>query len=279
MKEVDWLELWNELVTRNTLPDTQRLVKRYKSHGKKQMERPDPLLDFIIQFSNADDDLIDIGPGNGRWTIPLAKVANKVTAIEPNPAMFDMIKENIDKAGIGNVEILQQKWEDATPPMHDVTICAHGIYNSPDLEAFVRKMEHFSRKKCYLALRLPPAEGIMAELSLKIYDCRHDSPDAIVAYNALYSIGIYTNVLIENNITNWVDIKVEDAFKRAKRHLNLDVSDTTHDKLIYTVLNSRLVPSDGIYTWPDGMRSALLWWIPRHKNRNISDFPEPPVGL
>jgi len=111
---------------------------------------------------------------------------------------------------------------------------------------------------------LPPADGIMAELSLRIYGCRHDSPDAVIAFNALYTLGISANVLVENGMVNWVNDTLDDAFSRAKRHLRLETSGTTYDELIYSTLNRRLSFSNGVYSWPDGMRSALLWWNPHH---------------
>jgi SAM-dependent methyltransferase len=261
-KEIDWLELWRELVTRKLHPTTEKLVERYKAHGQKQKERPDRLLDFVLKEVDANDTAIDIGAGTGRWTIPLAKTIKRVTAIEPTSGMAEMLKENLDNGRLMNVEILEQSWEDATPLMHDIVVCAHGMYASENLAAFVRKMEKCSRKRCYLAMRLPPADGILSELSLKIYGSRHDSPDAVIAYNALYTMGIHVNVLAENSIVNWVNKTLEDAFIRAKRHLRLEVSETNYDDLIHSMLHSRLTFSEGFYIWPDGMRSALLWWSP-----------------
>jgi len=266
MRQIDWLELWRELVMRNSRPETERLVKRYKVRAQKHTERPDPLLDFILKEIDVQDTLVDIGPGTGRWTIPLAKTTRSITAIEPTSAMVDMLRQNLDNAGINNVDILSKTWEDADPSMHDIVLCAHGMYGSPDLATFVSKMGHFSRKRCYLAIRLPPADGIMAELSLQIYGCEHDSADAVIAYNALYTMGIYANVLVENSMANWVDTTLEDAFNRARRHLNLETSVTTYNELIYSTLKRRLNFSNGVYLWPDGMRSALLWWSPDHKN-------------
>lgn len=266
MKEVDWLALWRELVARNSQPKEERLVKRYEAHARKRMERPDPLLNFVLEEVAGQDTSIDIGPGNGRWTIPLAKTVRRVTAIEPNSSMVEILKENLDNAGLDNVDIISQTWEDAIPSMHDIVLCAHGMYGSPDLAAFVGKMERFSRKRCYLALRLPPADGIMAELSLKIHGCRHDSPNAVIAYNALYDMGIHANVLVDNEMVYWVDTTLEDAFKRAKRHLRLETSETTHDKLINSTLTRRLSFSKSVSVWPDGMRSALLWWSLGHRD-------------
>lgn len=180
--------------------------------------------------------------------------------------MEEMLKENLKNARLRNVEILAQTWKDATPSMHDIVVCAHGMYASEDMAAFISKMERYTRKTCYMAVRIPPAEDILSELSfLKIYGSRHDSPDSVIAYNALYTMGIHTNVLVENTILNWVNKTVEDAFVRAKRHLRLVASERAYDNLIYSTLQRPLTLSDGIYMWPDGMRSALLWWNPAHE--------------
>jgi hypothetical protein len=108
---------------------------------------------------------------------------------------------------------------------------------------------------------LPPSDGIIGELSLSIYGHHHDSPNAIIAYNALYSVGIYANVLVESDIYRWADNTFEEAFARAKRHLRLQ-SSTTYNTLIRDTLAKRLSLLNNCYVWPDGMRSALLWWSP-----------------
>ncbi|OPY91047.1 MAG: 16S ribosomal RNA methyltransferase KsgA/Dim1 family protein [Syntrophus sp. PtaU1.Bin208] len=261
MEEYNWLELWRKLVRGNSRPKREGMVEKYKAHARKKAERPDPLLDFVLKEMNAGETVLEIGPGTGRWTIPVARSCRSVTAVEPTSAMANMLRENLDNAGLRNVDILTQSWEEASPPMHDRIICAHGMYGSPDLAAFVRKMESCARKNCCLAVRLPPADGILGELSLKINGCRHDSPDAVVAYNALYNMGIYANVLVEEVMAHWSNASLEDAVRRAKKHLNLGYRED-YDELISSTLERRLRFSNGVYTWPDGMRSALLWWRP-----------------
>ncbi len=179
--------------------------------------------------------------------------------------MAEMLKENLKNARISNVEILTQTWEDATPSMHDIVV-AHGMYASEDLAVFVHKMERYARKTCYMAIRIPPADGILSELSLKIYGCRRMTARMALSLT-MHSIpwAFIQMYWLENTIANWVNETVEDAFIRAKRHLRLDTFERAYDDLIYSTLQRRLTFSDGVYTWPDGMRSALLWWNPAHE--------------
>ena len=262
--DTDWLKLWRELVNATSYTprkESSSLRRRYEEHARKRKERPDPLLDFVLKNIDSHTSVIDIGAGSGRWTIPLARIALSVTAIEPSVTMREMLCENIEATKLNNVQIIQTSWEDAVVAPHDIVVCAHAMYVDPDFSSFVRKQERHSKKTCYLAIRLPPADGIIGELSLAIYGRFHDSPNAIIAYNALYTLGIYANVMVENDVDRWVSKTYEDAIAKAKRHLRLESSDK-YDKLIQDTLARRLVPSDTSLIWPDGMRSALLWWKP-----------------
>jgi 2-polyprenyl-3-methyl-5-hydroxy-6-metoxy-1,4-benzoquinol methylase len=261
LTENNWLELWSHLVTATSQPDADELVKRYETHSRKRVGRPDPLLDFVLKKVSSSQSVIDIGAGSGRWTIPIARKAKNVTAVEPTKAMENLLRENVCTAGLTNVKIIAAAWEEAVIQAVDITVCAHAMYSSPDLELFIRKMESHTTTGCYLALRLPPADGILGELSSVIFGRRYDSPDAIIAYNALYSLGIYANVLVEETILNWVNPNFEDAFNRAKRHLHMETT-ATYDVLIRDTLRRRLKYLDNSYIWPDGMRSVLLWWKP-----------------
>jgi hypothetical protein len=110
-----------------------------------------------------------------------------------------------------------------------------------------------------MGIRHFAGNGIIQELSAQIYGTRHDSPNFIIAYNALYQAGIYAGVLMEDFHATWADDTLETAFSRAKRHLHLE-DDGTHDSLVRATLERRLVYRDGRYHWPDSMTTALVWW-------------------
>jgi len=263
MVDIDWLQLWRELViATGSLHEERKPSRRYEVRARrKATERYDPLLDFVLQDIDSQTTVLDVGAGNGRWTIPVAQKAGSVTAIEPSDSIRETLRSNIASAELTDIQIVSARWEEAAVEKHDIVVCAHAMYASPDFAGFVRKMERCADKKCYLALRLPPQDGIVGELSHAIYGSYHDSPNAIIAYNALYSMGIYANVLVEEGIRRWIDTTFEGALARAKRHLRLGSSDI-HDGLIRDTLTQRLTRLDGSYVWPDGMRSALLWWNP-----------------
>ena len=261
--ETNWVDLWNKVAASTPHTTEREKVTRGKKHFRRDSPvRPDPLLDFVLQNLTGKQSFLDIGAGNGRWTIPAAKIVRNVTAVEPSDSMLEILNENISKAELDNIRILQGRWEEIDIEPHDIVSCTHALYETKDFSAFIRKMEGNARERCYLVLRLPPYDGITGELCQKIYGHPYDSPNAHLAYYALYSMGIYPNVLVEEDMHNWRDTTFDEAFSRVKRHLNVGAS-SEYDDLIRETLSRRLTLDDGVYIWPDGMRAILFWWHPQ----------------
>lgn len=262
--DTDWLALWEELAIafRETRPPgSSRMVERFRAMESEGPAPADELLDFILSRTGAGQTVVDIGAGTGRWTIPLARAVRSVTAVEPTPAMEQMLRDKVAAAGLTNVDFVAATWEDADVGAHDVVLGAHSIYMSPDFAGFVAKMERCARAACYLEMRLPAADGIVAELTRAVHGRLHDSPNAVVAFNALHALGIEANVLVKGRVRYETSATFEDAVQRATRQLRL-ASPAEHEALIREVLARRLVETDAGYRWPDAVRSALLWWEP-----------------
>jgi SAM-dependent methyltransferase len=220
---------------------------------------PDHLLAFILGRLTPETSVLDIGAGIGRWTVPIAKAARQVTAVEPLTGMRQVLAERAAAHGLTNLTIVDIPWMEAEVPPHDVAIAAHATYTTGELFNFACKMDAIARRTCYLALRVPAHDGVIGELSEFIHGRWHDSPNFIVGYNLLLSTGFYANVLMEpKSVRHWTDPTLDAAVARAKRHLHL--MDEEQEAAVREILSQRLILVDGVYRWPDGMRSGLIWW-------------------
>lgn len=268
MTDIDWLEIWNRVSASTRHADEREKQERGRKHFRKDApHRNDPLLDFVLEGLKHHETVLDIGAGNGRWTIPIARKVKAVTAIEPSDSMLEMLSEKIEAETIDTIHVIQARWEQAEIEPHDIVVCVHAMYETPDFAGFIRKIEQHATSRVYLVLRLPPHDGIMSELNRAVHGNSHDSPNAVIAWNALYSLGIYPNLLVEPDMHHWQDTTLNEAFLRAKRHLNAE-STTKYDELIKNTLEKRLSQSGNSYIWPDGMRSALLWWETGRQEKN-----------
>lgn len=66
-------------------------------------------LNIILENADIHDDetILEIGAGIGTLTIPMAKQAKKVIAIEKDPLIVDVLKQRIIKEKISNIEIIR----------------------------------------------------------------------------------------------------------------------------------------------------------------------------
>lgn len=271
-KLTDWVALWRWLVENSPHRDKatrlfagtgedawSKRAREFDRRVEKKWQDPDPIRDFLASYIGAGDTVLDIGAGTGRWSLYVAERARAVTAFDPSPSMLEVLRENIAAHGATNIEVLLGAWPDLEVPMHDVSLCSHAMYTSPDLRLFVRRMIEVTSRTCCMIMRVPAPDGVMGVVCQRLWGQPHDSPNFVVGYNALMQIGIYANVLMEPKSRPWKSESLEAALADLKKRLGL-VQTPVHDEYLMQVLAEKLVYRDGEYIWPDGMRSALVYW-------------------
>jgi precorrin-6B methylase 2 len=272
----DWIGLWQELVeaqkrswaakNRQRGRQDDAWKTKARSFGAKVRERwarPDSSRQAVISALQAQPGAtaLDIGAGTGAWACLLARHARLVTAVEPSPTMIDVMEENLAAEGIENVRVVQGSWPDVDVAAHDFSLCSHAMYGYPDLPAFVRRMMEVTRRTCFLVMRAPTTDGLMAQAAQRIWGQPYDSPNFQVAYNALLQIGLFPNVLMEDTglWEPWTNTSLDEALAGVKRKFGLRTP-SEHDEFLEELLRRRLTWQDGQYVWPPGVRSALVYW-------------------
>ncbi len=263
---IDWIQLWRELVEAQS-PDPRRVVKPKGFHAAtdRRWAKPDSTQDFIVSQLKAAPGatLLDIGAGEGSWAIRLSPYAQRITAVDSSPAMIQAMQANLSAAGVENIDIVPGAWPAVQVAQHDFTFCSHGLYASPDLAAFIRRMEQATRRTCFLMLRAPTLDGVMAQASMRIWGHPYDSANFQVCYNALLQMGIFANALMADSglWSPWKNASLEEALVEIKRRFGL-VGASEHDEFLSDLLRRRLTLEGGQYVWPRSVRSALVYWNP-----------------
>jgi 2-polyprenyl-3-methyl-5-hydroxy-6-metoxy-1,4-benzoquinol methylase len=272
----DWIELWRQLAEAQSRSWKERKGKkgqegdawrdRARGFDAKVRERwanPDSSRQAVIAALKAQPGatVLDIGAGTGAWACLLAQHARLVTAVEPSPTMIEVMEENLAAEGIENVQIVQGSWPDVSVACHDFSLCSHAMYAYPDLPAFVRRMMEVTRRTCFLVMRAPTTDGLMAQAAQRIWGQPYDSPNFQVAYNALLQVGLFPNVLMEDTglWEPWANSSLDEALAGVKRKFGLGTP-SEHDEFLKELLRQRLTWQDGQYAWPPGVRSALVYW-------------------
>lgn len=276
-KAVDWAQLWRELTEMHLRATYHKQEERegdiwrtrareFDAQIRRRWAAPDSSRTRVVAEVQAcpGATVVDIGAGTGAWAMLLSQHARHVTAVEPSAAMIEVMRENLAAAGITNVTIVQGSWPEVEVPEHDISLCAHAMYACPDLVPFVRRMEEVTRRTCFMLLRAPVSDGLMAQLAMRIWGQPHDSANFQIAYNVLLQMGIYANVLMEDVglWEPWRHASMEEALADVKHRFDLE-ADGRHDDYLADMLRRHLVCRDGGYLWPRGVQSALVYWHSR----------------
>jgi hypothetical protein len=77
----------------------------------------------------------------------------------------------------------------------------------------------------------------------------------------LLQMGIFPNVLMEEPASwePWMHNSLDEAFVEIKQRFRLG-DKTEHDEFLLDLLKRRLTLQEGKYVWPQGMRTALIFW-------------------
>lgn len=270
----DWFALWQELSTiqnkafaRKTDGQEEdfwsRKARKFDKMVDERWSTPDSSREFLIHRlqESPGATLLDIGAGTGKWALYASAYAARITAFEPSLAMQKVLQEKIEEARITNIDIVTGTWpEDGAEP-HDFILASHSMYGVGDLRAFVDAMNRVARKGCIMVLRAPFADSVMAVAAQKVFGQPYDSPNFQIAYNALLSMDIYPNVVMEAYGTwpSWKHDSLEEALEEVKSRLDL-VDSQEHDQFLRDLLESNLDNTNGQVVWPVGNRSALVYW-------------------
>jgi ubiquinone/menaquinone biosynthesis C-methylase UbiE len=206
----------------------------------------------------SEDTVLDVGAGTGRLTLPLAKRAKQITALEPSAAMLAILKTEAHRKHVSNVRYVNSSLEDAdvaTVKPHDIVLASFSLL-MPDVETALLKMNDYASKNVYLFLSA--SKWMDEELHNMVYsDLKAHWSDFIYVYNILYSLGITANVDVFDYEHEQDYNTVDDAV--AKFAALYHVERGKEDKL-RTYLQRSLVEDEGKLWLNRKRKAAMIWW-------------------
>jgi SAM-dependent methyltransferase len=197
--------------------------------------------DRIIAKLDIDPEctVLDIGSGPGTFAIPLAKMVQHVTAIDPSNEMLACLKENAVTEGLKNITCINKKWEDVAIGTdiveHDIVLASYSLAML-DLKEALSKMNDVAKRYVYIFTFAGTQMWDYNTLWPKIYGEEYQpGPDYIYLYSVLYGMGI--------------------------------------EEMIKSHLSETLIEEDGVLWSKRETRSAMIWWRKnlRHRNRGDKD--------
>lgn len=163
-----------------------------RSDPKRPLE---PNLAIIASYVEADDVLIDVGGGGGRYSLPLALHCREVINVDPSPSMLAAFEANARQAGISNIRCIQASWPLDAPPHGSLALVVHVTYLTRDIVPFVRELERVASRRVVMVVGNPPPPARNPETHGYVFgELSEAVPGHVELINVLHEMGIEPDV-------------------------------------------------------------------------------------
>ncbi len=222
----------------------------------KHSNYPGALLEMIKRHLSTETSLLDIGAGTGAFAIPMARVANKVTAVEPSLAMAKILLGKMN--GQKNIHVVNQYWEDIKADEmgpHDMVLAVNALYRITDIVSALKKMIALSRKHLFIIMSCKSSfyHDIWHAFKKRAYS---GPPSFLHLYNVLCQLGIFANIEWVKTKTNHVYADMDQAVNYWQSRLNLGPG---KENSLRAYLEKKLVAEHGALFFAEQVSNAVIW--------------------
>jgi ubiquinone/menaquinone biosynthesis C-methylase UbiE len=269
IEEPDWNERWKEAMRGASWRRRQRdpveyfdrkakwyneVIVKQDNHAKKTIARL-PV--------DHECTVLDIGSGPGTLSIPLAKKAKKITAIDPSKGMLHYLRENAQKEGLENITCINKRWEDVhlgkDIETHDIVIASHSLAML-DIKEALSKMNEAANRRVYILDSAGRRNRDYHELWSKLYGETYvPGPGYIYIVNVLYQMGIYANIEIWEREFRQRISSLEEAVQERLEYFEYPQRPRA-EEIIQEHLTRILVEEEGALWSKRKTKTAMIWW-------------------
>lgn len=259
-----WNIIWKESVLKLPKKDTTKSWNKIATKFDEWMKKDDYPGELVSKIKiQKGDSVLDIGSGNGAITIPLAKKARSVTAIDISTKMLNLLREKAVKENISNIKCIKSKIEDLKVDEigeHDVVVASRSFNGITDIQLELEKVNQIARKYVYITLWGINNREFESKIARLLGRQSYQHPDYTIVMNILKDMGIHAHAEpLKSNTLNFYS-NLDDALERIQwriGELNEEEKIQVKDYLNKTLTKNR----DGTFSYSrTNSKWVLIWW-------------------
>ena len=224
----------------------------------------DPALNGFYEFVGEGTEVLDVGGGAGRFALPLATRAKRVTVIDPSEESLDLLKTRVAEFGFTNVTAVQERWEDAEAPSADVALCSWALHHVVEAALFIKKLEECARDRVVILEMMETPGTQMAPFFERVHGTRLTAlPGVRQLLNLLWAMGIFPDVTMLSPEVPVLGPDLSSTLERLRRMLAVEEGGDADERLRAAADELLEETSEGLTVRGANLRrQAIVTWRP-----------------
>ncbi len=270
---IDYEALWQEGMKdwQGQMPErmvNDQLEEQFwaQSISRKKAGQTDPYAAKIFQeikkSIQPEQSVLEIGPGWGNYTFPLADHVQKLTCVDSSASILTYLENCMEDRQ--RVSYLHAKWENLAEDeveAHDIVIGVNCFYRMYDIKSALYHMNRLAKKRAIIGMTTGPIQPHYEILYEKYgYDIKFPRRDYIEFLNLLYEMDIYAECkIIPLERVYEYDSYEQLVTTQSKKILN----DTFNRAHVEESLLPFIEEKNGRYYYRHDFHAALVSWEPK----------------
>ncbi len=224
----------------------------------------DAALNGLFAVLGSGAEVLDVGGGTGRYALPLATRANRVTVVEQSEDSLELLATRAEEAGVTNIAVINEPWENAQAPKADMVLCSLVLHHIEDVVPFVSKLQDHAKDRVVLLEMVETPGAIERPFYEKVYGSSPSPlPGLAKVMEVLWAMDIYPDLEMISPEPVVLAPDRDEAVEHMRRRLGVEEG-TAEDERFLAAADELLEET------PDGItvrgaaprRQAIITWRP-----------------
>ena len=230
----------------------------------------DPAVNTLFTLIDSDTTVLDVGGGAGRFALPLATRAKHVTVVEPSDEAVGILQERAAEAGLTNITVVNERWEDADIATADLVLCSLVLHHVPEGAGFITKMQERASGRVAIIEMMEPPSALEVPFYERVYGAvPTPMPGVPELLQLLWAMDIQPDVTMLPPEIAIMGRDREEITSQIRRRLDVQ-ENTPEDSRLLAALDELLEETDRGYTVTSiaPRRPAIIAWRTNKDGRN-----------
>ena len=224
----------------------------------------DAALNALFAALGSGTEVLDVGGGAGRYALPLATRARRVTVIDQSEDSLELLNTRAEEAGITNITVINEPWEDVQAQQADMVLCSLVLHHVSEVVPFVSKLQDHAKDRVVMLEMVETPGAVDRPFFERVYGSTPSNlPGLAKVMEVLWTMDIYPDLEMIAPEPVILAPDRDAALEHMQRRLGVEEGSPEDERL-------RAAADELLEETPDGItvrgvaprRQAVITWRP-----------------